>query len=201
MARQYPLTDQQRLFAREYASLSNATQAAIKAGYSLKNAAKQGHKLKSDPRIMAIVAQVIANTEAQALVREAREIVDDARLLQELECSAILNPADAFDNDGKLLPIKEMPEPVQRAISSVKVRSIELGKATLTEIKFIDKLAAIKMMGIELGMFKDQHVYEHKLADMTDAELRAEAQRLAQVHATQAEKAELHGVELQERHH
>jgi phage terminase small subunit len=42
------LTPKQRLFALEWSKDCNATQAAIRAGYSAKGADVQGHKLLTD---------------------------------------------------------------------------------------------------------------------------------------------------------
>ena len=201
MPRKYPLTEQQRLFAREYASLSNATQAAINSGYSLKSARRQGTRLANHPDIVALVAEIKGNTEAQAQRLDARALVDNARLLRELEYPALLDTRMMFGDDGRLLDPVDMPECIARSIASMKIKQDEEGRARFADIKLIDKLPAIKLIGQELGMFKDQHVYEHKLADMTDEELAAEAERLAQVHREQATQAELHGVELGERRH
>ena len=48
------LTPKQRLFALEWTKDCNATQAAIRAGYSVKGAKVQGHKLLSNSCYAAI---------------------------------------------------------------------------------------------------------------------------------------------------
>jgi hypothetical protein len=153
------------------------------------------------PAIVELVEQIRKNSASQAQAIAVREIVDEARLRAELECAATLDPKDMFDKEGRLLAPVELPEAVRRAIASMKIKQDADGVARFADIKFIDKPTAIKMLGQDLGMFKDVRVYEHKLADMTDAELAAEAERLAQAAQEQAAQAELHGVKLSDRRH
>jgi phage terminase small subunit len=65
------LTDQQRRFAEEYLIDLNAMQAAIRAGYTPKNAQANAHKLLADPAISALIA------EAQAARSARTEITQD----------------------------------------------------------------------------------------------------------------------------
>jgi phage terminase small subunit len=48
------LTPKQRLFALEWSKDCNATQAAIRAGYSAKGAQVQGHKLLSNAKVLEL---------------------------------------------------------------------------------------------------------------------------------------------------
>ncbi|EAP0944960.1 terminase small subunit [Salmonella enterica] len=59
------LTAQQRLFVAEYLKDSNATQAAIRAGYSRKTAQEQSSRLLSN----VMVAQAIAQQQKASIVR------------------------------------------------------------------------------------------------------------------------------------
>lgn len=67
--------------------------------------------------------------------------------LEELRCAARLDPFDAFDEHGRPLSIREMPEHVRRAIAGYEVDPISF----VTKIKFVDKRGAImdysKLMG------------------------------------------------------
>ena len=58
------MNDKQRRFAEEYTVDSNATQAAIRAGYSERTAAEQGYQLLQKPSVHAAIQ------EAQAEHRE-----------------------------------------------------------------------------------------------------------------------------------
>lgn len=71
------LTDKQRAFVAEYLIDLNATQAAIRAGYSVKTAEQQGYQLLQKTSVATKIA------EAQAKRAERTEITQD-RVLQEL---------------------------------------------------------------------------------------------------------------------
>jgi phage terminase small subunit len=60
-----PLNAKQRAFVREYLVDSNATQAAIRAGYSKKTAASQGHYLLRKVDISEEVRKGIGKLEAK----------------------------------------------------------------------------------------------------------------------------------------
>ena len=51
------LTDKQRTFVAEYLVDLNATQAAIRAGYSARNADKIGPELLGKTRVAAVIAE------------------------------------------------------------------------------------------------------------------------------------------------
>jgi phage terminase small subunit len=68
------VNDQQRAFVREYVKDFNATQAALRAGYSAKNARQQGSRLLSNADIQR---------ELENFNREAR--TDGVLTLQELQ--------------------------------------------------------------------------------------------------------------------
>jgi phage terminase small subunit len=54
------LTDKQRRFVEEYCKDSNATQAAVRAGYSVASARQQGHRMLTNVDILAGVRQKMA---------------------------------------------------------------------------------------------------------------------------------------------
>ena len=97
------LTAKQQRFCDEYLIDLNATQAAIRAGYSAKNADKIGPELLGKTR----VAEYIAERKQDRVART--EITQD-RVLRELAIIAFSNAADyanviekeAFDDDGEV---------------------------------------------------------------------------------------------------
>jgi hypothetical protein len=62
-----------------------------------------------------------------------------ANRLAELAYAMFLDPADWFDDFGRLLSLRAMPEHVRRAIAAYEVDPVSL----VTKIKFVDKLGAI----------------------------------------------------------
>jgi len=76
------LTGKQKLFANEYLIDLNATQAAIRAGYSEKTARSQGQRLLTNVDIQALTSQCIdkrterTEIDADYVLRTIRETVE-----------------------------------------------------------------------------------------------------------------------------
>ena len=192
-----PLTEQQRLFCKHYATLNNGTQAARQAGYSTKSAETYAVKLLKDKRILALIAELVESLERN---QEREELVDEARLERELEYAATLDPRTIFDDDGALLDPLKIPERTARAIQSMKIVQRKDGdgdvSAVLADVKFMDKANAIKLLGQQKGMFVERREYTHKLQDLTTQELEAELARIRRKHGDIRQAAEDHGVTL-----
>ena len=80
------MTDKQQAFVREYLIDLNATQAAIRAGYSEKTARAIGHENLSKPEIAAAIevateerAEKVALSQEWVLERLMNEALNDAR--------------------------------------------------------------------------------------------------------------------------
>ena len=108
------LTPKQRLFALEYLVDLNATQAAIRAGYSEESAYSIGSENLKKPEVRAFIDEALAKREARLELRADRVLLELMRV-------AMVDPGSMLDADGKLLPLKEMPEDVRRAIASVEI--------------------------------------------------------------------------------
>ena len=84
------LTAKQEAFVREYLIDLNATQAAVRAGYSAKTAEQQGHQLLKKTLVAAAIATVQAeraekcSVDAQWVLREAMDTYKAARELDKL---------------------------------------------------------------------------------------------------------------------
>ncbi|GGZ21819.1 terminase small subunit [Asticcacaulis endophyticus] len=170
------LTDKQKRFVEEYLIDLNATQAAVRAGYSVSTAHSIGHENLSKPEI------IFAISEAQASRSKRTEITAD-RVLQELAKVGFANASDVvnwgtkevafgFTDDGKRLPAEEigsaslvkyvdapfvdpinrddLPDDIKAAVSEVKLTKDGFA------IKMHDKVGALEKIGRHLGMFKDK---------------------------------------------
>lgn len=144
------LTAKQQRFVEEYLIDLNATQAAIRAGYSARNAGKIGPELLGKTRVAEAVSKAIAT-------RSRRTGINQDRVLRELAKVAFVNAADVIDIDEAALR-SDANRDDTAAIASVKVKTIptEAGDIVEREVKTYDKLKALELIGKHLGMFKDK---------------------------------------------
>lgn len=125
----------------------NATQAAIRAGYSPDTAKSIGYENLTKPDIRAHIDRAMAE-------RSRRTGVNADRVIQELAKIAFVNATDVIDPKTATVKENALPEDTA-AIQSVKVKTF--GEDGLErEIKMADKLRALEMLGRHLGMFKDK---------------------------------------------
>lgn len=151
------LTPKQELFCPEYIKTRNGTRAAIAAGYPMKTARQMAAENLTKPYIRARINELL------------REVIDkikvDAQfILREILNSAVIDIADAYDENGNLKPIHEMPEPLRKAIIEVKSEELYDGRGkdrecigTAKSIKIQDRLRALELLGKHLKMFTDVH--------------------------------------------
>ena len=71
-----PLSDKAAAFVREYLIDKNATQAAIRAGYSARGAGKTGHDLLQRPHVKAAVARELKAQAERTLLTADRVLLD-----------------------------------------------------------------------------------------------------------------------------
>lgn len=141
------LTQKQKRFIEEYLIDLNATQAAIRAGYSVKNADKIGSELLGKTRVSEAIQQAMAE-------RSKRTGVNADRVVQELAKIAFVNAIDVIDPETATVKEDAVSDDTA-AIQSVKVKTF--GEDGLErEIKMADKLRALELLGRHMGMFKDK---------------------------------------------
>lgn len=161
------LTNKQRRFVDEYLVDLNATQAAIRAGYSKKTAASIGQENLRKPDIAKAIQ------EAQAARSKRTEITQD-RVLKELAKIGFADIRKAVrwggtqveageDDDGNqmmvayhglvLVAADDIDDDTAAAIAEVSE-----GREGL-KVKFHDKRGALVDIGRHLGMFKDKVEY------------------------------------------
>lgn len=157
-----PLTDKQRRFVEEYLVDLNATQAAIRAGYSERTAYRTGADNLRKPQIAAAIA------DAQA-ARSQRTQVEADQVVKELALLAFSDIGQVLDFAGDALHLRQpsaIPESARRCISGIKVRRYTEGRGEdaleveVTEFKLWSKTDALEKLGRHLGLFKD--ILEHR---------------------------------------
>ena len=177
------LTDKQKRFCEEYLIDLNATQAAIRAGFSEKTAYRTGADNLRKPQIEEYIAK------RQKELSRSTEITQE-RVIKELALIAFSNNADyahvvekkmqveaggalvdVLDKDGNPVmyrtvePVltEELTEEQKRALAVIKK-----GRDGL-EVKSCDKVKALELLGKHLGIFTDK--IEANVNDTTRSEL------------------------------
>jgi len=145
------LNPKQERFCQEYIIDLNATQAAIRSGYSKKTAGQ-------------IAEQNLKKLEIQNRLRELQnsrqqrtEITADM-VVSELAKIAFFDIRKIFDTNGMLISPTELDDSTACAIASIKSRiEKQSGEpddwAEVKEYKANDKLRALDMLGKHLGVF------------------------------------------------
>lgn len=177
------LTDKQKRFCEEYLIDLNATQAAIRSGYSPKTAEQTASRLLRNVKVQEYIAK------RQKELSRSTEITQE-RVIKELALIAFSNNADyahvvekkmqveaggalvdVLDKDGKPVmyrtvePVltEELTEEQKRALAVIKK-----GRDGL-EVKSCDKVKALELLGKHLGIFTDK--IEANVNDTTRSEL------------------------------
>ena len=153
------LTAKQIRFVDEYLVDFNATQAAIRAGYSPKTAAAAAARLLRNVNIQAEIAR------RQKDLQRRTEISQD-RVVKELARIAFADASDyacvetyMYENkDGTLSPL-QVVSPKDTGVLSDDQRAAIAGikqGVNGIEIKLHDKIKALELLGRHIGMFNDK---------------------------------------------
>jgi hypothetical protein len=161
------LTARQQRFVAEYAIDLNATQAAIRAGYSSHTAYSQGQRLLKHVEIAPAIQQT--HVEVTAIVAErVGEAAGSAAWIVEKACEVVLRALAAVplkDAKGKVL-LDEEGNPV--------MGDGNLSAATPALVLLAKRWPEFSPKGDEAGGDTHQHLHLHGLSD---DQLRAIAQR------------------------
>ena len=159
------MTDKQARFCEEYMIDLNATQAAIRAGYSPKTAQEQSARLLSNVMVQNRLAQLQAE-------QSRRTGVSADRVVRELSKIAFANASDLIDPETASVKLDASRDDLA-AIQSIKVKSF--GEDGLEhEVKLADKLRALDLLGKHLGMYKDASEKENAAAQNNDMQTLAD---------------------------
>lgn len=150
------LTDKQSRFCDEYMIDLNATQAAIRAGYSENTAKEIGCENLTKPNIQERIQ------ELQKEVQERNKISADM-VVNELAKIGFMTIDEIFDEDGDIKGVHSLSDKAKAAVSSVKVVSKTYGKEdnetteVTKEVKLWDKGKALVELGKHLGIFAEDN--------------------------------------------
>lgn len=152
------LTEKQARFVAEYLVDLNATQAAIRAGYSEDTARSQGQRLLTNVNVEAAISA------AQKERSERTKITQD-RVLQEFAKIGFSDIRALFTESGNLKSITEWSDEIAGAVASVEVVTKPGGEDEngnrivehVHKLKLWDKNSALEKIAKHLGMFVERH--------------------------------------------
>lgn len=143
------LSDQRQRFVEEYLIDLNGTQAAIRAGYSVKTAQEQSSRLLSNVMVQEAISKAMA-------ARSRRTGVNQDRVVLELAKLAFVKMTDVVDSNGRIKQDASADD--LSCIESIKYKESdnEFGGSVEREVKIGSKLKALELLGKHLGMWNDK---------------------------------------------
>lgn len=152
------MTTKQALFVQEYRKDFNATQAAIRAGYSPNGAGVTGVRMLKDPKIAQMLAQ-----DTKIAVEDGK--LDAERAIREAAALAFSDVAAFYDDNGNIKPMKEWTPAMRAAVQSLETleRDVTPGErgpaAKVHRLKLWDKPKNLDLLFKHLGLLieKVQH--------------------------------------------
>ncbi|QKM52169.1 terminase small subunit [Burkholderia glumae] len=149
------LTAKQAAFVEEYLKDLNATQAAIRAGYSARTADVIGGQLLGKTLVAAAVAEKIKS-------RTERNQVDADYVLQRMVEIDKMDVLDIMTDEMALKPVSEWPRVWRQYLSGFDLAEMFEGSGDaraavgiLKKIKWPDKVKNLELLGRHFGMFKE----------------------------------------------
>ena len=153
------LTPKQIRFVDEYLVDFNATQAAIRAGYSKKTAAFIGAENLKKPKIAEEIARRQKDLQRRTEVTQDRVVMELARI-------AFANIADYIHvetqtrtkDDGTEVTYQTVMFNETQELSADQRAALAVVKQSVNgfELKLHDKIKALELLGRHIGMFNDK---------------------------------------------
>ncbi|HHR6116736.1 TPA: terminase small subunit [Providencia alcalifaciens] len=152
------LTDKQEMFCREYLIDLNATQAAIRAGYSEKTANRTASENLSKPDIQLRISELLKK-------RSDRLQIDADYVLNRLVEIDQMDVLDILHDDGGIKPIHEWPKVWRTSLSGMDLAEMFESKdgerdlvGIMKKIKWPDKVKNLELLGkhVKVQAFKDK---------------------------------------------
>lgn len=149
------LTAKQQAFVNEYIVDLNATQAAIRAGYSQDTAQVIGSENLSKPLVSDAIQVALDLRSDRTRITADRVLVEVAKL-------GFSNIKNLFTEGGQLRNLSTLPDDIAASIQSVEVvtKRVDGGEDNEVEyvhkIKMADKKASLELLGKHLKLFADR---------------------------------------------
>ena len=165
------LTPKQKRFCEEYLIDMNATQAAMRAGYSERTAYSMGQRLLKKVEVQEYIQKRMTSLEY-------RTGITQERVLNEIAAVAFANITDyaqVVDGKIKLTLTEDLTDEQKKGLAVIKE-----GKFGI-EVKTYDKLKALQMLGDYLSLFTDKQrlALEQRKVEIEEKRLEIEQNRQA----------------------
>ncbi len=163
------LTDKQEMFCREYLIDLNATQAAIRAGYSVKTANRTASENLSKPDIQNRIAELKNK-------RNEDVGINAAYVLQRLVEIDQMDVADILNDNGSLKAVSQWPKCWRITLQGIDISSTirnfdeETEETILKKIKWPDKVKNLELLGkhVDVQAFREQVKADHTVDALSD---------------------------------
>lgn len=150
------LTDKQELFCKEYIVTLNATQSAIKAGYSEKTSREIGSRLLTNVNIQEQLQKLNAERMRELKI-DAQYVLNRLHEIDQLDILDIMN-----DDMSGFRKLSEWPKSWRQSLSGIDINELfdyNEGEKELSglvkKIKWPDKVKNLELLGkhISVGAF------------------------------------------------
>jgi len=183
------MPETREIFCIAYVDCLSVPTAALKAGISERSGWDWMHEVGVQDRIAELAKlKFAAATDVSAI-----------EVLSELVRIALADPMDAFNANGSMKPLHEIPASLRRTISGMKVQETWNGlrgeereqTGEIKELKFWDKTRGLEMLARHLALFKDTLTINDGRVEADDAMIAARAASIIdgiwrRVHETRA---------------
>lgn len=143
------LTPKQEAFALTYVRGGSASD-AYRSAYDTSRT--------SDKSVTELASRLLKNVKVRSRIDEIRgaiaeeAVLDEARTLRTMAAVAYFDPADLYDVNGDLLPVREMPHEARLAITAIKTRRIAGEVGVVEEVRFGNRNVALDAVAKVLGV-------------------------------------------------
>lgn len=157
------LSDKQLKFCEEYLMDLNATQAAIRAGYSKNYATAQGYKLLENVGVQKQIQKIQAELREKA--KRDSKIASPEEILEEYTKIIRFDPRNLVDKNGNFKGLKDLDDDTVKVLKIYRIikNQKELKNGTIIKkfaisIVWLDKLKAIISIAKILGLYEKNWV-------------------------------------------
>lgn len=161
------LNPKQQAFALALPTSPTHEAAMLAAGYAAQTARKKAGELAKHPGVTKVVNWLVGQ-----VMHDTRDSIE--RVVRELCDIALTDPISIFDAQDNLLPIREWPEDMRRALAGIEVLEEFEGRGkdrksigVTKKVKFWDKGMALERIAKVKGYMRpEQHEHTHRIAGL-----------------------------------